>query len=204
MSVMFFRLFVLILIFLIIKCVGFFAGSETAYLSVSRIKMRRLIQEKKRNSKVAARLKDRIDELLTVVLIGTNFMNSLASSLATALAMAIVGDGGIGVATVLITFFATTFGQIIPKTVAGVYPENVACKNAVILNILEKALKPLVWFFTKISKGAGEVAQRLWKSEGALVTEEELKALFEVGTNEGTLEKNEQVIYRISDDEILL
>ena len=194
MSVMFFRLFVLILIFIIIKCVGFFAGSETAYLSVSRIKMRRLIQEKKRNSKVAARLKDRIDELLTVVLIGTNFMNSLASSLATALAMAIVGDGGIGVATVLITFFATTFGQIIPKTVAGVYPENVACKNAVILNILEKALKPLVWFFTKISKGAGEVAQRLWKSEGALVTEEELKALFEVGTNEGTLEKNEQVM----------
>lgn len=184
----------IVLIFFCIKCVAFFAGSETAYLSVGKIKMRRLVMEKRRNSSIAFRLRNQIDELLTVVLIGTNFMNSLASSLATAFVLAIVGDGGIGIATILITFFATVFGQIIPKTIAGVYSEEIVCKNAIVLNILEKIFFPIVWFFSKISKGASFMAEKLWKNDGALVTEEELKILFEVGTSEGTLEKNEQVM----------
>ncbi|MDE5898081.1 MAG: hemolysin family protein [Treponemataceae bacterium] len=179
---------------LIIFAVAFFAGSETAYLSISRIKMRRLVQERRRNASLAAKLHGRMDELLTVVLIGTNFMNSLASALATALAISVVGTGGVGIATAVITFFATTFGQIVPKTVAGVYPNEVACRNAFALAALEKCLFPVVWLFSRISRFASAVAERFWKADAALVTEEELKALIEIGETEGTLEAGERAM----------
>ena len=189
---------IVIALIFIINCVAFFSGSETAFLSISKIKMKRLVQEKRRNAKIASSLKENIDELLTIVLIGTNFMNSLASALATTLAIEIVGDSGVGIATLVITFFATTFGQIVPKTVAGFYPDDVACKNSVVLLVLEKIFFPIVWLFSKISKGASALATKFFKNDSALVTEEELKALIEVGEKEGTLEAGEkQMLYKI-------
>lgn len=189
---------IVIALIFIINCVAFFSGSETAFLSISKIKMKRLVQEKRRNAKIASSLKENIDELLTIVLIGTNFMNSLASALATTLAIEIVGDSGVGIATLVITFFATTFGQIVPKTVAGFYPDDVACKNSVVLLVLEKIFFPIVWVFSKISKGASTLATKFFKNDSTLVTEEELKALIEVGEKEGTLEAGEkQMLYKI-------
>ncbi len=189
---------IVIALIFIINCVAFFSGSETAFLSISKIKMKRLVQEKRRNAKIASSLKENIDELLTIVLIGTNFMNSLASALATTLAIEIVGDSGVGIATLVITFFATTFGQIVPKTVAGFYPDDVACKNSVVLLVLEKIFFPIVWLFSKISKGASALATKFFKNDSTLVTEEELKALIEVGEKEGTLEAGEkQMLYKI-------
>lgn len=194
---------VFFVIFLIIKMIGFFAGSETAFLSISKIKMRRMVQERIRNAKKASILKNDMDSLLTIILIGTNFLNSLGSALATSLAIALVGAGGVGIATVLITFFVTTFGQIIPKTIAGVYSEKVACKNANSLLILKKIFSPIILFFSFISKIASKIASLIWKNNNALVTEEELKTLIDVGEKEGTLEIGESQmlnkIFRFSD-----
>ena len=67
-----------------------------------------------------------MDRLLTTVLIGTNFLNSLVSALATALVIKIFGGGGIGLPTLATAFFITVFGQIIPKTAAGLYPDKFA------------------------------------------------------------------------------
>ena len=189
---------ILVAFVMILRCVAFFTGSETAFLSLSKIKLKRLMQEKRRNAKTAFYLKENIDELLTIVLVGTNFMNSLASALATSLAIEIVGDSGVGIATLVTTFFATTFGQIVPKTVAGFYPDDVACKNSVILLVLQKIFFPIVWLFSKISKGASRLAGKFFKNETNIVTEEELKALIEVGECEGTLESGEkQMLYKI-------
>ncbi len=183
----------LVLIF-IVRLVAFFAGSETAFLSVSKIKMRQLVSEKRKNARVAAKLKKNIDELLTVILIGTNLMNTLSSALATALALELAGKGGVGIATALITFFVTTFGQIVPKTKASIKPEKVMLKSAVPLYVLEKVFYPVVWLFSLVSKGTARLAQKIWKTDETLVTEEELAALFEVGTKEGTIEKDESVM----------
>ena len=194
---------ILAVLIVIIRIIGFFAGSETAYLSLSKIKMRRMVQEKQKNAKVAAGLKNNMDALLTVILIGTNFMNSLASALATSLAVAIVGAGGVGIATLVITFFVTTFGQIIPKTVAGFYAEKTACRNALPLLVLEKIFFPIVWIFSLLSRFASKLAGFFWKTNGALVTEEELHTLIDVGEKEGTLEANESSmlnkIFRFND-----
>ena len=71
---------------ILIMCVGFFTSSETAYLSLPKLKLRSMLEKKRPNAKLVARLKRNMDRLLTTVLIGTNFLNSLASALATAFA----------------------------------------------------------------------------------------------------------------------
>lgn len=194
---------IVIALILIINAVGFFAGSETAFLSLSKIKIRQLLSSKRKNSKTVYKLKKNIDELLTIILIGTNFMNSLASALATTLAIQVAGNSGVGIATIAVTCCSTIFGQIVPKTVAVFYPSETACRNSVILLVLEKIFFPIVWLFSKISKFAVFLVMKFVKTDSTLVTEEELKTLIEVGTSEGTLEKNEQVllnkIFRFSD-----
>ncbi len=182
---------ILLVLVLIVRVVAFFAGSETAYLSITKIKMRQLVREKKKNARTAAKLKENIDELLTIILIGTNFMNTLASALATSLAVKITGSSGVGIATAMITFFVTIFGQIVPKTAASIRTERTVLKNAIPLLILEKIFFPIVWLFSRLTKATARVAGKIWKFDNVLVTEEELMTLFDVGTKEGTLEAGE-------------
>ncbi|MCQ2588082.1 MAG: hemolysin family protein [Treponema sp.] len=180
-----------VVLVILILCVGFFTSSETAYLSLTKLKVRRLVEENKKNSKIVANLKDKMDRLLTTVLIGTNFLNSLVSALATALVIKIFGGGGIGLPTLATAFFITVFGQIIPKTIAGLHPEQIACFTAKILYILQCLFFPLIWFFEKLSHGAVFVVEKIMKPSAQIVTEEELKTLISLGEKEGTIEKNE-------------
>lgn len=195
-------LFICVL-FVIVNLIAFFAGSETAFLSINKIKLRQMIGEGRKNAKTAAKLRENIDELLTIILIGINFMNTLGSAIATALAVSLIGNSGVGIATVCFTFFSVIFGEIIPKTVAGRYTEETVCKNSVPLLVLEKVFFPVVWIFSAISKGTASLAKNLLKDDSPLVTEEELKTLIDVGAQEGTLEASEKTmldkIFRFND-----
>lgn len=179
----------------LILCVGFFTSSETAYLSLPRLKLRSMVEQGRRNAKKVAELKANMDRLLTTVLIGTNFLNSLASAIATALAITIFGDNNKRTATAIApfitAFFITTFAQIVPKTAAGLHPDKFTCFSAWPLMILEKLFFPVVWLFEKLSHGAVVLAEKIMKPAGAIVTEEELKTLIDVGSHEGTIEKDE-------------
>ena len=88
-------------------------------------------------------------------------------------------------------FFLTTFGQIIPKTIAGLFPEKIACIFAVPLKILRTVLYPVVWVFSKISLFAVWIVEKISKNPETGITEEDLRALIDVGQNEGTIEKDE-------------
>ena len=176
---------------LLILCVGFFTSSETAYLSLPRIKLRSMVEKGVKNAKKVARLKSNMDRLLTTVLIGTNFLNSLASAIATALAIELLGSKGTAIAPFVTAFFITTFAQIVPKTAASLHPDKFTCFTSIPLLILEKIFFPLIWLFEKLSHGAVVIAEKLLKPAGAIVTEEELKTLIDVGSHEGTIEKDE-------------
>ena len=192
-----------VLLFLFVAGIGFFASSETAFLSLPKIKLRQLVRNRKKHAKIAAYLRNDMDGLLTLVLVGTNFLNTFASALATILAMHIAGDSGIGIATAVITFFVTTFGQIIPKTYAVLYPAETACRFAPVLAVLKKIFFPVVWLFSQISLFASYITGKFWKTDTDGVTEDELKILFAVGEKEGTLEKNETImlnkVFKFSD-----
>ena len=179
-----------VIVFLIL-CVGFFTSSETAYISLSKIKLRRLQEEGKKKAKIVAKLYSNMPRLLTTVLIGTNFLNALISSLATALVVKIWGGGGVGLPTLITAFVITTFGQIIPKTVAGRFPEKKCLSSSVRLYALEKLFFPLVFLFERLSHVAVWLVEKIIKPREHLITEEELKTLIDVGEKEGTIEKNE-------------
>lgn len=178
-------------LFFLILCVGFFTSSETAYLSLPRLKLRSMVEQGRSNAKKVAALKANMDRLLTTVLIGTNFLNSLASAIATAFAIDLLGSRGVAIAPFVTAFFITTFAQIVPKTAAGLHPDTFTCFSAWPLMILEKLFFPIVWLFEMLSHGAVVLVEKILKPAGAIVTEEELKTLIDVGSHEGTIEKDE-------------
>lgn len=184
---------ILELVFLLV-CVGFFTSSETAFLSLPKVKLRSMVEEHRKNAKLVQKLKNKMDRLLTTVLIGTNFLNSLASAIATALAIELLGSKGSAIAPFVTAFFITTFGQIVPKTAAGLYPDKFACFESVPLSILEKIFFPVVWLFERFSHCAVYLIEKIMKPAGAIVTEEELQTLIEVGSHEGTIEKDESFL----------
>ena len=191
MTLDFFDIITFAVIVLLIFCVGFFTSSETAYISLSKIKLRRIQEEGKKKARVVAKLHGNMPRLLTTVLIGTNFLNALISALATALVVKLWGGGGVGLPTLLTAFIITTFGQIIPKTIAGRFPEKKCLSSAVPLFALEKLFFPVVFLFERLSHGAVWLVEKIIKPREHLITEEELKTLIDVGEKEGTIEKNE-------------
>ena len=138
MSITIFDVIQLAVIFVLIWFVGFFTSSETAYLALPRLKLRSMVEQGRRNAKKVAALKANMDRLLTTVLIGTNFLNSLASAIATALAIELLGSKGTAIAPFVTAFFITTFAQIVPKTAAGLHPDKFTCFSSIPLLILEK------------------------------------------------------------------
>ena len=126
---------------------AFFSSSETALLSISKVQLRQMIKDKMAGARRVATLKSDIDGLLTTILIGNNFVNNLASSAATALAVSLFGQGGVGAATVVMTIIIILFGEVLPKTMATVHPQSMACRASLPLLVLQKMMFPLIYRF---------------------------------------------------------
>ena len=170
---------------------AFFSSSETAFLCIPKIRLRQMKKEKKKNANLIVELKNRTDVLLTVILVGNNFVNALASSLATALAISLFGSKGTGIATMIMTIVIIMFGEILPKTIATYKSEDVARFVSPTLNVLKKVMYPIVVVFSKFTKFVNKITSRK-NNESRQITEEELKTLFDLGGQEGTLETNEK------------
>lgn len=171
---------------------AFFSSSETSLLSISKIQLKQYQAENRKGIKKIVKIKSNMDQFLTLILIGNNFVNTLASSLATALAISIIGQNGIGIATIVMTVFIIIFGEILPKNVATFYSYQVARRFAPILIIVKRILFPLVWLFSLLTKGINRIESVIFKKQKPLVTEAELKTLIELGNSEGTLESGEK------------
>ena len=187
---------------LLVLIVAFFAASETAFLSITRVTLHQMIKKdgdkKNTPAKKIQFLKKDTNRLLSLILIGINFVTSLASGLAAMIAIKIAGNSGSTYATIIISFVLIVFGEIMPKTVAAVYPVQMASIFASPLIFLEKLLFPIVWLFSKITDFITEILTSFIHEGRELITEDELKSLIAVGANEGTLENSEKkMLYKI-------
>ena len=140
------------LVFLIVLS-AFFSAAEIGMMTLNRYRLRHLAASGHRPARVAARLLERPDRLLGVILLGNNFANIAASSVATLLALHLYGTPGIGIATGLLTLVVLVFAEVAPKTVAALYPERVAFPIAFALGLLLKLLSPLVWLVNTLANG---------------------------------------------------
>ena len=187
---------------MLVGVVAFFAASETAFLSITRVTLHQMLKKDggKKNSpaKKIQHLKKDTNKLLSLILIGINFITSLTSGLAATIAIKLAGNSGSAYATAIISFVLIVFGEIMPKTIASVYSVQTASIFATPLLILEKVLFPIVWIFSTITNGITKILTHFVTESRDLITEEELKSLIAVGENEGTLESSEKrMLYKI-------
>ena len=137
----------------LLLCSAFFSSSETGMLSLNRYRLRHQAKEGHRGAKRASALLERPDRLLGTILVGNNFVNILASAIATVLAIKLWGEAGIAIATIGLTIVLLIFGEIPPKTLAALRPEAVAYPVSLPLLMLQKVLYPLVALLNWISNG---------------------------------------------------
>ncbi|WP_166269112.1 HlyC/CorC family transporter [Marinobacter caseinilyticus] len=124
---------------------AFFSSSETGMMSLNRYRLKHLAKTGHKGARRANNLLKRTDQLIGVILIGNNFVNIFASSIATVIAIRLWGDAGIFIATILLTIVILIFAEVTPKTLAALFPEKIAFPASHILGPLLKALYPFVW-----------------------------------------------------------
>lgn len=141
-----------LLVFLLL-CSAFFSSAETGMLSLNRYRLRHLAKQGHRGALRTSALLARPDRLLGTILVGNNFVNILASSIATVLAIQLWGEAGIAIATLGVTLLLLIFGEITPKTLAALHPELIAYPVSRPLAALQKVLSPVVALLGWISNG---------------------------------------------------
>ena len=121
-----------------------FSGSETGMMALNRYRLRHLAGSGHRGARRASQLLERPDRLIGLILLGNNFVNIAASSLATVLALRLLGEAGIALAAGLLTLVILIFAEVAPKTFAALHPERVAFPAAHVLTWLLAVFQPLV------------------------------------------------------------
>lgn len=144
-------LFLALLLLLVLS--AFFSGSETALLTLNRYRLRYKAEQGHRGARLARALLDRPDRLIGLILLGNNFVNILASSIATVIALKIGGEASIGIAAGILTLVVLIFAEVTPKTLATLHPERLAFPAAYVYGPLLKLLYPLVWLVNLIANG---------------------------------------------------
>ena len=191
---------ILLLVLLVLS--SFFSMSETALMSLSKIRIRHMVEEGVKGAKLVEKLIEDPNKLLGAILIGNNIVNIGASSLATSLAVKLSGgsDSAVIVVTAIMTVLILIFGEITPKSIAKQKSEQVSLKVSKPIKLCVFIFKPFVAVFTIISS----VFIRLFggdpKATEPFITEEELKTMVGVSEEEGVLEDVEkEMIFNVFD-----
>uniref|UniRef100_UPI002632915F HlyC/CorC family transporter n=1 Tax=Clostridium sp. TaxID=1506 RepID=UPI002632915F len=168
------------------------SASETALMSLSKIRIRHMVDEGIKGAKLLEKLLEDPNKLLGGILIGNNIVNIGASSLASTLAYRIFGDSGVAVATGIMTILVLIFGEITPKSLAKQNAEKISLLVAPIINLVVIIFKPLVWLFSNVSGLIIKLFGGDLSKTEPFITEEELKTMVDVGEEEGVLEVEEK------------
>lgn len=168
---------VVILIFLVM-CSLFFSLSETGLMSINRYRLQHLVRKKNLKAKRVSILLSKPDRLLGGILIGGTFANILASAVGTLIAQHLFGDVGVMISTFCLAFFILMFAEIMPKTLAVLYPERVSFAISLPLTLFLKCFYPLVWFANMITNNILRIfGVRLDQDNIEALSRDELRAI---------------------------
>ncbi|MCC2615177.1 CNNM domain-containing protein [Aestuariibacter halophilus] len=142
-------LFLLLAILILLS--AYFSSSETGMMSINRYRLKHLENEGHRGAGRVARLLQRPDRLIGLILIGNNLVNIAATMIATYLCVRLFGDvWGPVVVTFGLTFVILIFAEVTPKTLAALYPEHISFPSSFILLPMLTILYPFVWLLNGI------------------------------------------------------
>ena len=173
---------------------GFFSGSETAIIGIQRERVHQLAARDRRGQKLEALLANP-DRTLSTLLIGNNFVNILAASVATVVLIDLAGESwGPWIVTVALTGVILIFGEIGPKTLAQRHPERFSLLVAGPISTLSKILQPVSTSFTWLTRRLFRLFRINLGSGLTPVTEDDIRALAALSESSGEIEAAEREI----------
>jgi putative hemolysin len=190
----------LVLLFVCLLLSAFFSSSETAFISLQRIRLEHMVESKVKGAGRIAKLIQRPEKLLSTILLGNNLVNTAAAALGTALAISLWGEeNGILIATIGVTILLLIFSETTPKTIATHHTERLSL-------LLARPIELISWLFTPFVVVLSWITSRFSKLVGgapvprSLVSEEEIRTMISVGHREGTVEKTEaEMLHKVFD-----
>ena len=189
----------IILIFLIFLS-AFFSSAETAFTTVSSIKIRTLMDENNKKAFLVKKIIDNKTKMLSAILIGNNIVNISASSLATILVQKLFGNYAVSIATGVLTILILIFGEITPKTIASLYALKLSLIYSKIIYFLMIALTPVIIVINYLANFVLFILRINPVSSNKTLTENELRTIVDVSHEEGVIEKEErQMINNVFD-----
>ena len=172
---------------------AFFSSSETAFISLQRIRIKQMESEGGAKAGRIAKMMGKPEKFITTVLLGNNFVNTAAAALGTAVVLSLWrGSEQVAVllSTVIVTVVLLVVGEVVPKIAAAQHSERVALLFVTPVSFLSWVLTPatavLGWIGTSFSKLIGGTPTRR-----TLVTEEEIRTMITVGKDEGVVAEAE-------------
>ncbi len=162
---------------LLILFSAFFSGSETALMMLNRYRLRHLADQGHKRARLAEKLLKKPDRLIGLILLGNNFVNILASSIATLIALRLGGQGAIAISTFLLTLVILIFAEVTPKTTAALHPERIAFPAALIYTPLLRVMLPLVRLVNLIANGVIRLLGVPPDAAGNQLSKEELRTV---------------------------
>ncbi len=193
----FIKLFVL---FILLFLSSFFSSAETAFSTVSRIRIRTLCEEGDKRALTAQSVLDRYSKMLSAILIGNNIVNLSASSLTTTLATELFGSVAVGIATGVLTVLVLLFGEIVPKTKAMNRAEKMVLSYAKVITLLMWILTPVIYIIDKLSNALLRLSHIDPNQKIAALTESDLHTLIDVSHEDGVIESEEKdMIHNVFD-----
>lgn len=167
---------------------AFFSGAEIAFVSVNRALIRKKARKGNKNAKIIDVLLKKPKKVINSIVLGNNIVNILASILAGFITIKYLGNIGIGIATALMTFMIVVFSEVTPKSI-GIQNEKFLLSMAKPLQYITVIFSPFAISLIYISNNLTKLISKSKKKNK--ITEEEIRAVAELGAEEGAIEKEE-------------
>lgn len=185
---------VLYIVLLVLICLSFvYSASETALLSINKIKVKNMVSDGVKGAKKVEALLEKQKQVLTTLLICNNVINISASAIATSIAIKYTDTipNAVFYSTVVLTVLILFFGEIIPKNLAAKYAERIMIIFAPIISFSLLVVKPFEFILNLVSKSVMKIFRIDLDKKMDIITEDELKTMVNVSHEEGILEVHE-------------
>ena len=189
-----------LVLIILIGLSAFFSSAETSMTTANKIRIQTLADQGNKRAVTLLKVTGNSGKMLSTILIGNNLVNIGASSLATTMAIDLLGSAFVGICTGLLTLVILIFGEITPKTTATLYAEKLALAYAPIIYLLMILLTPVIFFVNKLSEAVLKLIRVDKNQKGKTITAHELRTIVNVSHEEGVIESEErQMIYNVFD-----
>jgi putative hemolysin len=202
--------FEILFIAILILLNGYLAGTEIAVVTARKSHIRQMAEKGRKNAKIFLKLKEEPDRFLATIQIGITGVSVLASAVGGAAAIEVVKPAlqmapmkiisvaaepiAIGIVVVIITYFSVIFGELVPKSIALMHPEQVGLRTARTIDAFSRINSIFVKILTFSTSIILSPFGRKPFTERAYITEEEVKLLIKEGGKAGVFEPAEERI----------